>query len=282
MRNKAAVSAPPDKDREALPAEESRKAFPRTMVLADSDGGRSAFYLFRSGIPAFLVGLDEVKAKIGGAVEAWESGLAVSRRERDLLWTLGRAARLEEDFPGHARVVARYALLLAHTLGLTDEFFLRELERGAHLHDIGKAGIPRSILCKVGPLTFLEREVLKDHPLSGYALVRGLGVSKAAAQVILYHHECFDGGGYPFGLRGQSIPLAARILALADSLDAMTSDRPYRPKGTFERARAEIRSAAGRNFDPDVVEAYLGISDEYWKQVKLQTSPTLPIRLMVH
>lgn len=252
------------------------------MVVREPNGNRSAFYLFRSGIPAVGLSVDEDYVGLGGAVRFSGAGLAESRREHDPVWTLSRAARLEEDFPGHARVVARYALLLAHTLGLTDEFFLRELERGAHLHDIGKAGIPRSILCKVGPLTALEREIMKDHPLSGYAFVRGLGVSRSAAQVILYHHERFDGRGYPFGLAGPRVPLSARILALADTLDAITSDRPYRPRSTFALARTEIRAGKGTTFDPDVVDAFLVVSDVYWKRVKLQTSPVLNIRLISH
>jgi HD-GYP domain-containing protein (c-di-GMP phosphodiesterase class II) len=282
MKNRAFVAGLPYRKEGALPAGESRKAFPKTMVLREADGNRSAFYLFRSGIPAVGLSVDEDNVGLGGAARFLSAGLAESRREDDLVLTLSRAARLEEDFPGHARVVARYALLLAHTLGLTDEFFLRELERGAHLHDIGKAGIPRSILCKAGPLTFLEREIMKDHPLSGYALVRGLGLSRSAAQVILYHHERFDGRGYPFGLAGPQVPLAARILALADTLDAITSDRPYRPRSSFARARVEIRAAKGGSFDPDIVDAFLAVSDAYWKRVKLQTSPVLNIRLMNH
>ncbi len=282
MKYRNASAVVPAKNRSVLPAGESRKAFPKAMVLREPDGSRSAFYLFRSGIPASGLSLDEDNFGLGGAAHLPVVGLAESRRDYDVVWTLSRAARLEEDFPGHARVVARYALLLAHTLGLTDEFFLRELERGAHLHDIGKAGIPRSILCKAGPLTTLEREIMKDHPLSGYALVRGLGVSKNAAQVILYHHERFDGRGYPFGLEGERVPLAARILALADTLDAITSDRPYRPQSGFARARNEIRAGKGTTFDPDVVDAFLVISDAYWKRVKLQTSPVLHIRLMNH
>jgi putative nucleotidyltransferase with HDIG domain len=265
-----------------MPQARGFKAFPRAMVLEDAAGNRSAYYLFRSENPVCGLSMDEVRRGLGGAVAFPGVGLADSRRPQDVVWALSRAARLEEDFPGHARVVARYALLLAHTLGLTDEFFLRELERGAHLHDIGKAGIPRSILCKVGPLTRLESEILKDHPVSGYGLVRGLGVSKEAARVILYHHERYDGQGYPFGLSGEAIPLAARILALADSLDAITSDRPYHPRRSFAEARAEISRCRRKAYDPDAVEAYLSISDEYWQQVKQQTSPLLSIRMMDH
>ncbi len=282
MKSRIGPALPDGSHRDQPAPEEGGKAFPRAMVLEDADGNRSAFYLFRSGNPAYGLSLDEVRRGFGGAVPFPGVGLADRRCPQDVVWALSRAARLEEDFPGHARVVARYALLLAHTLGLTDEFFLRELERGAHLHDIGKAGIPRSILCKVGPLTPLENEILKDHPVSGYGLVRGLGVSKEAARVILYHHERYDGLGYPFGLSRQSIPLAARILALADSLDAMTSDRPYHTRRSFDQARTEIRRCKGKNYDPDVVEAYLCVSDQYWQRVKQQTSPLLGIRLMNH
>jgi len=174
----------------------------------------------------------------------------------------------DESFTGHARVVARYALLLAYTLGLTDEFFLRELERGAHLHDIGKTGIPRSILCKAGPLTVLEHEIIKEHPLIGAGMMRGLRVSPGIRRMILYHHERFDGRGYPLGLNGRSIPFAARIIALADALDAITSDRSYRARQAFSRARIEIIRGRGTRFDPYVVEAFESLSDENWRQVK--------------
>jgi HD-GYP domain-containing protein (c-di-GMP phosphodiesterase class II) len=282
MKYKTGSLAAPGYGRGLMPNDDSRTAFPRAMVLRDQAGSRTAFYLFRSAIPGYGFLMDKERFMHNWAGSPRDHASTQSHHEHGYVRTLSRASRLEEDFPGHARVVARYALLLAHTLGLTDEFFLRELERGAHLHDIGKAGIPRSVLCKAGPLTPLEQEVLKDHPLIGYGLVRGLGVSKRAAQVILYHHERFDGLGYPFGLTGQRIPLAARILALADTLDAITSDRPYRPRSGFDRARGEITKSKGRKFDPDIVDAFLGISDEYWKRVKLQTSPVLNIRLMSH
>jgi putative nucleotidyltransferase with HDIG domain len=222
------------------------------------------------------VGSDEPPLDFGAAGLAPDRVFSVRGFKHDFAEALSRAADVEEDFPGHARVVARYALLLAHTLGLTDEFFLRELERGAHLHDIGKAGIPRSILCKSGPLTPLEWEIIRDHPLIGFRMARDLGVSRLAAQVILHHHEQYDGRGYPFGLQGQNIPLAARIFSLADALDAITSDRPYRPRGGLDRARAEISRQQGLKFDPEIVVAFLSIGDELW--LKASRPPARAIR----
>ena len=182
----------------------------------------------------------------------------------------GPGASWNESFTCHARVVARYALLLAHTLGMTDEVFLRELERGAHLHDIGKIGIPRSILVKSGTLTALERDIMSDHPLIGWGMVRGLDVSREVRRAILCHHERFDGRGYPFGLSGGTIPGEARIIALADALDAITSDRSYRSRRGFGQARLEILRDRGTTFDPDVVDAFLSLPIEFWRRVKLQ------------
>lgn len=178
-----------------------------------------------------------------------------------------------EDVCDHSLIVARYALMLARVLAVQELSFLRDLEMGALLHDIGKVGIPSGILKKRTPLTRLERELVRQHPLLGYRLISRYEFLEGAAKVVLYHHEWYDGTGYPFGLARNSIPLEARIFSLADSLDAMTSDRPYRLGRTLEEARGEIIRYRGRQFDPDVVEAFLSVPAHSWKSVREMAGP---------
>jgi HD-GYP domain-containing protein (c-di-GMP phosphodiesterase class II) len=137
-----------------------------------------------------------------------------------------------------------------------------ELGYGFFLHDIGKVGIPEHILCKVGPLTSEEWEVVRTHPAVGAKIVAPIRFLGEAALVIRHHHEWFDGGGYPDGLGGTAIPLAARVFAVADSFDAMTSDRPYRSALTHERALEEIREGAGTQFDPGIVSVFVDMIEE--------------------
>jgi len=180
-----------------------------------------------------------------------------------------------EDTVGHSQFVANYTLLLARELGIEDQRYLVNLERGALLHDIGKIGIPESILRKKGPLTLIEREIIKDHPLLGYKLIEGFLFLERAAQVVLYHHEHFTGMGYPYGLAGEQIPLEARIFSIADTGDAITSDRPYRKGRSFEEARREIERYSGSQFDPQLVDVFLSIPQERWQKAKLATLRTL-------
>ncbi len=181
------------------------------------------------------------------------------------------ATDANEDTVGHSQYVANYSLLLTRELGVTDRRFQVDIERGALLHDIGKIGIPESILMKNGPLTTIEREIIKDHPLLGYKLIEEFCFLKQAALVVLCHHEQFDGRGYPYGLAGDEIPLEARIFSLADTVDAITSDRPYRLGQSFEVARREIEKYGGSQFDPQLVEVFLTISEERWQKAKLDT-----------
>jgi len=164
----------------------------------------------------------------------------------------------------HSLAVARFALTLARAMAVQEVEFLKDLEMGALLHDIGKAGIPGCILAKRGSLTTDERMVVREHPLLGYRLISRFESLRGAGRVVLFHHERFDGRGYPFGLAGTAIPLAARIFSLADALDAMTSNRPYRPGRAFKEARLEIERCRGGQFDPDVVDAFQAVPDLAW------------------
>jgi putative nucleotidyltransferase with HDIG domain len=180
-----------------------------------------------------------------------------------------------EDTVGHSQFVASYTLLLSRELGIEDKKFLADIERGALLHDIGKIGIPESILRKKGPLTLFEREIIKDHPLLGFKLIEEFGFLQRAAQVVLYHHEQYNGLGYPYGLAGEQIPLEARIFSLADTVDAITSDRPYRQGRSFGEARREVERHSGSQFDPALVEVFLSIPETRWQKAKMETSRTL-------
>ncbi len=176
-----------------------------------------------------------------------------------------------EDTLGHSQLVSRYTLALTKALGIEDKNCLVNIERGALLHDIGKIGIPDAILRKPGSLTMMEREIVQEHPLIGYEMLEEFSFLKKAAQVVLYHHESYDGNGYPYGLVREEIPLEARIFSLADTLDAITSDRPYRKAQGFEEATREIEKGKGSQFDPQVIEAFLSISKDRWQQMKTET-----------
>lgn len=157
---------------------------------------------------------------------------------------------------GHSKRVAAISLEIGRAMGLpADE--LDTLRRAALLHDIGKIGVEDRVLRKTGPLSDDEWDAMKEHPLIGYKMLSGLPFLKPSLDGVLHHHERWDGGGYPDGLKAEGISAIVRILTLADMLDAMTSDRPYRPALPFENAIYEVRRLAGAQFDPQVVEAFL-------------------------
>jgi HD-GYP domain-containing protein (c-di-GMP phosphodiesterase class II) len=168
---------------------------------------------------------------------------------------------------GHAERVTAYGLAIAAAAGL--ELAERpEIEFGFVLHDIGKIAIPDAVLFKPMPLTTAETRLMQQHPVIGWDLVRDIAFLGDGRAVIRSHHERWDGGGYPDGLAGEQIPLAARVFAVADALDALTTDRPYRPAASFPRARALIRGGAGSQFDPAAVAALDAIPDRRLLEIR--------------
>jgi len=190
----------------------------------------------------------------------------------DTLEALSAALDLRDnETAGHSRRVTRYSLEIARRMGCSGEQ-LKGLSRGAYLHDIGKIGIPDTVLLKPGKLTQEESTVMESHARIGYELVCCIGFLAGSAEIVLTHHERYDGTGYPQGLQGNEIPLPARIFAVADTLDAMTSDRPYRRALPYSAAREEIIRESGRQFDPSVVQAFLAIPEEVLEGIRFDAA----------
>ncbi len=177
---------------------------------------------------------------------------------------------------GHSRTVAKYSQVLAGLLGLENSQTLDHIRKGALLHDVGKIAIPDAILKKPGPLTREEWVKVRLHPALGYGLIKEIKFIREAGNIILCHHERYDGTGYPKGLRGETIPLEARIFAVADALDAITSHRPYRSARDFGAAAAEIRAHSGSQFDPRIVKAFSSLEPDRWAKIRFETTRLLP------
>lgn len=184
--------------------------------------------------------------------DSYESTLQALSRALDT-----RDAETEE----HSQRVRRYTELIGRHFGLPEEE-IAHLSRGALLHDIGKIGVPDAILLKPSSLTAEEVETMRKHPIIGHDMIAHIPFLERAADIVLHHHESFDGSGYPSGLAGDEIPLGARIFAVVDTLDAMTSDRPYRHARSFAEALSEIKREQGRQFDPHIVDTLLSLSVE--------------------
>src|SRR5438105_15139484 len=168
---------------------------------------------------------------------------------------------------GHSERVVTFSLRLGREYGLSAPN-MKALEFGSLLHDIGKIGVPDAILRKPAKLTEEEWERMREHPLHGQQILRGIDFLKGAARVVAQHHEKWDGSGYPLGLSGEEIDICARIFAVADAFDAITSDRVYRRGKSYEAAAKELNEWAGRQFDPKVVEAFHRVPQEDWVELR--------------
>lgn len=181
----------------------------------------------------------------------------------------------EHETKAHSKRVGEYAVHLAGEMGIRGPE-LDVIRRGAMLHDIGKIGVPDRILLKPDRLTEAEWRDMRRHPEIGHWIVSGIEALRPAAEIVLCHHERFDGRGYPRGLKGENVALGARIFSVVDSLDAITSDRPYHRGESYESARREIAAHAGTQFDPAVVERFLAIAPEVWSEIRKRTLESAP------
>jgi putative nucleotidyltransferase with HDIG domain len=228
-------------------------------------------YLLKPVRPADLLGLItryvdvDQSEKLQAVKQALKQSLLASRASDE-----SQASRLLPIFEAlgfkrfetlkHSQRVAAFALLIARDLDLGPGG-LRALETGSLLHDIGKAGIPHNVLMKPGKLTHAERTIIQMHPQLGLDLLSGMPGLEREAAIVFSHHESFDGKGYPRQLAGEEIPLNARVFSVADTLDALTSDRCYRLGQGIPAARAEIHRFAGSQFDPAIIELFDRVDD---------------------
>jgi ribonuclease P protein subunit RPR2 len=179
---------------------------------------------------------------------------------------LANAVEARDAYTGkHAERVAAYGLRLAHAAGIEVD---PQVEFGFLLHDVGKVAVPDAILFKPGPLTAEERALMVTHPRIGNEILRHIDFLDDAKAVVLHHHERWDGRGYPEGLAGEDIPVQARVFAVADALDALTTDRPYREACGWLDARRAIKAEAGTQFDPAIVAAYETLPDEAFARIR--------------
>jgi len=196
----------------------------------------------------------------------------IERSYDQTLEVLGAAIDLRDSpTAGHSRRVFLYSLEIARAMGGL-ESQMRNIAMGAWLHDIGKLAVSDAILLKPGPLTDEERKIMQLHVQIGYDLVKSIPFLADSAEIIYAHHERCDGSGYPRGLKTEEIPVGARIFAVADTFDAMTSDRPYRRALPFEASREVIERGAGKQYDSQVAKVFLSIADETWKVMRKETA----------
>lgn len=198
-----------------------------------------------------------------------QAAMASLERSYDItLEALGDALDLKDrETEGHSKRVTAFTIAIARAMGLPREQ-INTIARGAFLHDIGKMAIPDRILNKPGRLEADEMTIMREHAYHGYQMLKKIPFLSEASEIVYSHQERYDGSGYPRGLKGDQIPLGARIFSVADTLDAITSDRPYRAAQTLQAAREEISKWAGRQFDPEVVRVFLEMPDNIWEDLR--------------
>jgi putative nucleotidyltransferase with HDIG domain len=198
-----------------------------------------------------------------------QAAMSSLERSYDItLEALGDALDLKDaETEGHSRRVTAFTIAIAKAMGLPHEQ-IPIIARGAFLHDIGKMAIPDAILRKPGKLSPDEITTMQEHCYKGYQIVKKIPFLTEACEIIYSHQERYDGTGYPRGLKGREIPLGSRIFSIADTLDAIMSDRPYRPRQPFHAAKAEIEKWSGRQFDPEVVRVFLEMPEKIWDDLR--------------
>ena len=210
-----------------------------------------------------------LEALVTARTEQLRQAITTLERSYDItLEALGNALDLKDaETEGHSKRVTAFTIAIARAMGLTADQ-IRVIARGAFLHDIGKMAIPDAILRKPGALDPEEIAVMREHCYRGYQILKRIPFLTEAAEIVYSHQEKYDGTGYPRGLKGEQIPLGARIFSVADTLDAMTSNRPYRAAQPFSAARDEIQRWSGRQFDPSVVRTFLEMPEHIWDDLR--------------
>ena len=292
----------PDKDGLWLLAQ-LRKTYPETAMIMMTGYGQvdTAVQALKYGASDYLtkpVRVNQLSASVIRALDrrrlelenkAYQQGLegAVREKTRELegayreindTYTLTLEALVtaldarECETGNHSQRVVRTTLAIADRMGIFGEE-REHIARGALLHDIGKIGVPDHVLLKPGKLTEQEWADMRKHPEIGARILSGIQFLEPAAEIVLAHQERWDGLGYPRGLKGEEIPIGARIFAVADALDAITSDRPYRRGRDLAYAREEIGRYSGTQFDPKVVEHFLSINEDEWIRIQQEKPP---------
>ena len=210
----------------------------------------------------------ELESLVDARTEQLQKAMNNLERSYDItLEALGDALDAKDaETEGHSRRVTAFTMAIAKAMGLPRDQ-IAVIARGAFLHDIGKMAIPDAILNKPGKLDSEEVTIMREHAYRGYQIVRKIPFLTEAAEIVYSHQEKYDGTGYPRGLKGKEIPLGARIFAVADTLDAMINDRPYRAAQTLTAARKEIELFSGRQFDPEVVKVFLSMPENIWGEL---------------
>ncbi len=210
-----------------------------------------------------------LESLVAARTQQWKTALSNLEKSYDItLEVLGDALDLKDkETEGHSRRVTAYTIAIARKMGLPKEE-INVIARGAFLHDIGKIAVPDAILLKPSKLTSSEMDTMKEHCYHGYRIISRIPFLAEAAEIIYSHQERYDGSGYPRQLRGDQIPLGARIFAIADTLDAIRTDRPYRKAQSIQAARDEIKLWSGRQFDPKIVDAFLEMPDNIWEDLR--------------
>jgi len=272
--------------------QEETPGSPLVVVITAAHDFQTAVRALRNGAIDFITkpfGVGDLIRRVDRAVEIGKSRQRLHQQARTLetlvknradelsrvleidevhdstVLALGAALNLKDhETAEHCSRVSENSVALGRVLSLSERE-LQTLRWGAYLHDVGKIGIPEQILLKEGPLTAEERVLMEKHPLMGHELLRSIDFLATASDVVLSHHERYDGTGYPHRLHGTRIPLRARIFSIMDTLDAMTSDRPYHVASPISTAIAEIGSRAGSQFDPEIVESFLSAPATTWR-----------------
>ena len=210
-----------------------------------------------------------LEALVTARTEQLRQAVSTLERSYDItLEALGNALDLKDaETEGHSKRVTAFTIAIARAMGLSADQ-IRVIARGAFLHDIGKMAIPDAILRKPGALDEDEIAIMREHCYRGYQILRRIPFLTEAAEIVYAHQEKYDGTGYPRGLKGEQIPLGARIFSVADTLDAMTSNRPYRAAQPLSAAREEIQRWSGRQFDPSVVRTFLEMPENIWDDLR--------------